>query len=667
MDRTKPRQEPVIGDVISGNSVTSGQHEKPKTSSSQDDSLNPAFLSPKGDFSDVDSANDSLAKQIVNASLNVKMDSQTNHVLTDTYRRFLLAKEWLEYREKSLKNYTALMREGKLPLEQRGKEQKFFHFEDSVAPQIMRDHPQKVETDDLGFYEGAASAILAGQAGSSNAAILSQAYLSAQFEQYVKERHPHVYNHFEKTIQDQINSLYQHEPKKPEIVVQRAAAIEYLLHKTYPTLRNELEVKAQQEPHSNYKFAFGILSKTAMVLNPAPALVSYTVGALLKTDAMKPFVQSVASATAPLRERVKLVAEPAARKLLGILPQEHGGKVLAGLAVAGVAALYLGGLITEDDAMKLKDGVVAFVENTVDNIGNGFEHAQHLAYEHGVVGDRPLSLSPTPLSDGVSFESAMNPTTDASAPENAGVASVGDAAPVSGGDQAVEIPRESLTARPEDILGALESQPSVDVSSTPGLDSSLNQNAHAELSISNYKIVSGDCLSMIAQAQFESAGVPYDYNMITAYVNEIAALNEISDPNFIRAGEELQIPPFSGVEVSHNPIPQSVLDEATNSLYQQAVAQNLYELEPNITLPESPLSAWGTVPDTLSVEHMLSVGSGYASSLPSVPPADVSQWGVVPEGLEHSPSAEDLLSPFSADPQVEQITPQASVSPRPRF
>ena len=85
-----------------------------------------------------------------------------------------------------------------------------------------------------------------------------------------------------------------------------------------------------------------------------------------------------------------------------------------------------------------------------------------------------------------------------------------------------EVPEVVNDASPADVVQALSA-------------------SDAELFPNSYTVEPGDTLSEIVEERLQAAGVPYNYDLISDYVELVSANSGISDPNVIMAGQEIDL------------------------------------------------------------------------------------------------------------------------------
>jgi hypothetical protein len=98
------------------------------------------------------------------------------------------------------------------------------------------------------------------------------------------------------------------------------------------------------------------------------------------------------------------------------------------------------------------------------------------------------------------------------------------------------------TVSPQDQISVKDSLPASDASDAK---ISGDSGVEPEMTTDKYTIKPGDTLSEIVEEKFKEAGQPFNYDMIVEKVEQITEMNKkIVDPDDIKSGWEIKIPPF---------------------------------------------------------------------------------------------------------------------------
>jgi|TARA_B110000196_G_scaffold320366_1_gene342387 hypothetical protein len=375
-----------------------------------------------------------------------------------------------------------------------------------------------------------------------------------------------------KTGFDNFNSATRHMP-----------ATVALFDKKYPGLEPELSaMKASPDQQKSMlgACAMGMLKAGSVMLNPTGFFVSKAVAGILKTKTFSPLRENAAIGISRVVNKTGL--GDWFKRQCSKLPKDTLKNVAIGASVATSVALVGLGVVEIEDAYKIKDSALAFVENvdfasiseelnaTFDSTRDYFSQPEGITADPDPIKKPSLidSLAAQPessvLPDGSEVDVAL-PEVE-SDPEN----DLTQDAPIEESKPVAQDANSPSQEKPNEGANPVTQEPNSPVQDNPS--EAVNQaNAEPKTSLGSegelfpklYTVEPGDTLSEIVEERLQAAGVPYNYSLINDYVELVSANSKIADPDIIMVGQE--------IDMSTLPSPSEVispdqLEEAKNGI-----------------------------------------------------------------------------------------------------
>jgi LysM repeat protein len=385
-------------------------------------------------------------------------------------------------------------------------------------------------------------------------AYATQRLFDADTVKKIKREYPEI----EKNLSDEIKEMSKNGFENHNPATRHMPATVALFNKKYPGLNSELNsMKASKDPQRSMlgACAMGMLKTGSVMLNPTGFFVSKAVSGILQTKAMAPLRENAAIGISRVVNKTGM-GEWFKRQCSKV-PKNTLKNVALGASVATSVALVGLGVVELEDAYKIKDSALAFVESIdMKQVSEDFNNAIDSTRDYFSNPDEllagPDSVKDYSMIDSLSAEPEQNPgiiNGDVPTSEY----NVGTNAPpveptVENAETAPEKTAvENAEATPDkpavENAEANPEKPAVENAEPSPVDpSSKNVDvSEKELFPKSYTVESGDTLSEIVEERLQAAGVPYNYGLISDYVELVAANSDISDPNVIMVGQDLDL------------------------------------------------------------------------------------------------------------------------------
>jgi len=334
-----------------------------------------------------------------------------------------------------------------------------------------------------------------------------------------------------------------------------------LFNKKHPGLDSELNLmKASQEPQKSMlgACAMGMLKTGSVMLNPTGFFVSKAVAGLLQTKALAPLRENAAIGISRVVNKTGMGEW--FKRQCSKLPKNTLKNVAIGASVATSVALIGLGVVEVEDAYKIKDSALAFVESVdFSSVSESFDNTIASTRDYFTAPEQFMadadSVKNTSMIDSLAAEPEQDlgiinddvPTSEYSVENSSPGVDSEATTPEPAVENTPATPEpavENTPATPEPAVENTPATPEPAVENTPKTVAPAIQNIDGsgeELFPKSYTVESGDTLSEIVEERLQAAGVPYNYGLISDYVELVAANSDISDPNVIMAGQELDL------------------------------------------------------------------------------------------------------------------------------
>lgn len=414
-----------------------------------------------------------------------------------------------------------------------------------------------------------------------------------------------------------------------------------LFNARYPNMEKQLEQLRDAPANKDGKApekrkmasaALSMLKVSSAVMNPSGFFLSKAIGGILQTKAMQPLVSEVGTAVQRVAQKSGLTS--AVKSQFSKLSTKQRIAVAGALSAVGVTAMVMAGIIEPDKAIAYaadlsqsavdwgNDMKEAIAYNTPNITLPDFLSSEDFTASKGHLEDKMLE---TPLPEDISAESPVS-TVEKTTPS-----ALDNVAPD-------HVPENGLTAqaKPENIASALASAEPATTATPEQIANALSSPAGAEAGLEvspgspatvpseNIKIKWGDTLSQIVEARLQQAGVPYDYTTIQFHVNAVAELNELPNPDQIRAGATLTFPEI--------PAAQPLVNQTELA----AAMQSSFDIPPLETRDWSNVLAQGVILkndplyDALAASHLAPTAEPEPIFKPNVTPSHISSFSPKP-------------------------------------
>jgi len=354
-----------------------------------------------------------------------------------------------------------------------------------------------------------------------------------------------------------------------------------LFNAKYPNLNNELGKMSNTSDGFAREAANAakvMLKHSSALANPTGYLVSQAVGAILRTKTFQPLVESTAQTIKLASEKTGLTK--AAKNSLSKLSDVNLKRVSLGVAAGCAGALLVVGVLQTDEAIE-------FAQNLSDSISSLSSPNMGVADTPSVVSDNSSfkmmdeSLSsPTyydeKLGDLFPFNSGaeVEPNYVESDMNSLSNQTVLEPSLATSGDSVLQ--QSDAGVRSDGAPELLASESTIEIKTGVGEVSVLEHNKlnpvdSVDVDIEppstvipqqSYTVVAGDTLSEIVESKLQESGRPYDYELISDYMELIKASNDLDSIDVIGVNQVLELPSFVA---SPDIVSPSQLVEAANN------------------------------------------------------------------------------------------------------
>lgn len=395
--------------------------------------------------------------------------------------------------------------------------------------------------------------------------------------------------------------------KLPKNQRTRPATVAYFAEK-YPNLHNDLAKMASTKDMFSRESAnagLAMLRYSSALTNPTGFLVSKAIGAMLKTETFQPLVKNVSKSIKNASEKTGLTK--AAKRGLSSLSDVSLKRVATGVSVGCVGALLVVGIVEPEQAQEL-------VQNMSESITSlGFDSA-----------NSALATSSNLISDGSDY-TLMDQVLGGESPS--GGEPLAEGAPKPSGSEplpeAIEKPsgaveESTVLTQPDPEVLSDKSEPLVEGGKPERtvlevIGDAPDKTVEPDVSVQqSYIVQPGDTMSEIIESKLQEAGVPYDYNLISDYLDVVKEMNDIDNIDEIRPNQEFKMPAFT-------PVPEIVDNSVVNEF-----AANSVVYDENKFTPRVVDFASSTTGQDFVLENELRNASGYAFVPPNVSVEEVS-------------------------------------------
>lgn len=356
----------------------------------------------------------------------------------------------------------------------------------------------------------------------------------------LQSKYPSISKKIKDEIKKEVSLNFSEENKS----VAHLPATVSLFNKKFPKLKGEID-KLSKSSSPDVKLAG--LSATSLIAtglkysNPSGLLLSRAMGMIMSSDSLAPMRRNVAFG-------IKTVAEKSGlsgwlKKQAAKLPKDSMKRISVGVAAGSAAVLVGVGLIGVEQAADIYNtvelAVTEFVSPASEAVMAGIDNINDQSLDDILENAFNNDVSPSPDTGGLGDEPPVNEELPAPEP------SVGD---FYEDDADIDDPKvDEAPTYQEPVSQDPSQQEPNPQDSNPQPDGSLNQEPQdpkleAEPLPSEYTPVPGDTLSEIIEDRLQSAGIPYDYDLITAYAEIVAQENNLPSIHEIDAGVELKMP-----------------------------------------------------------------------------------------------------------------------------
>lgn len=507
-------------------------------------------------------------------------------------------------------------------------------LDEKRLPLLEKEAELAKEGKTLSKQESEKLAVLNMQVELGPEAYATQRLFDADTVKKLKREYPEI----EKNLSDEIKEISKNGFDNFNPATRHMPATVALFNKRYPGLEPELSAmraSPDQQKSMLGACAMGMLKTGSVMLNPTGFFVSKAVAGILKTKALAPLRENAAIGISRVVNKTGL--GDWFKRQCSKLPKDTLKNVAIGASVATSVALVGLGVVELDDAYKIKDSALAFVESVdFTPVTEGFNDAIDSTRDY-LSQPEQVTATPDPTKEGSFLDGVSNTLGDAldsvsktvddtlssakdyfsppegvsadqdstknvslidslaAEPESPKGPDVGADSPSSSelesdpkveqsdpeNDLAQDAPVEGPKPVAQDISSPTQEKLSEGVSPSEHEPSSPTQEKPAdatnqatqepkpslgsegELFPNSYTVEPGDTLSEIIEERLQAAGVPYNYSLISDYVELVSANSKIADPDIIMAGQE--------IDLSTLPSPSEIispeeLEEAKNGI-----------------------------------------------------------------------------------------------------
>lgn len=472
----------------------------------------------------------------------------------------------------------------------------FSKLDEKRLPLLEKEAELAKKGKTLSKQEGEKLAVLNMQVELGPEAYATQRLFDADTVKKLKREYPEI----EKNLSDEIKEISKNGFDNFNPATRHMPATIALFNKKYSGLEVELSaMKASPDQQKSMlgACAMGMLKTGSVMLNPTGFFVSKAVAGILETKALAPLRENAAIGISRVVNKTGL--GDWFKRQCSKLPKDTLKNVAIGASVATSVALVGLGIVELEDAYKIKDSALAFVES-VDfaPVTEGFNDAIDSTRDYFSQPEQ-VTATPDPTKEGSFLDDVSNTLGNAldsaSKTVDETLSSAKDYFSTPEDISADPDPAknasliDSLAAEPESSESPkgpevdVDSPPSPEVESDTKVEQSSPENnlaqekpnegvsqteqepnsptqdktseavnqatqepktllgSEGELFPNSYTVEPGDTLSEIVEERLQAAGVPYNYSLINDYVELVSANSKITDPDTIMIGQEIDL------------------------------------------------------------------------------------------------------------------------------